>query len=187
MNRRFTLVQALLIGFALGSSAQDTAPFPDPPKDVSSTAILANGQEPGKRLSIHGTVYRADSTTPYEHLVIYIYQTDASGVYNQKNRSWREPRLRGWVKTGAGGKYEIQTIKPGSYPGSRNPAHIHAIIKLPGRPPQWIDDYLFDGDPFLTDEQRQQPQREGRFSNVMKLTQASDGRLVATRDIVIED
>ncbi len=149
------LVRVASILSAFSANAQDSPPFPPPPDDISSTAVLATREESGERLLIRGTVYHADGTAPFKNLIIYLYQTDSSGVYNHVNRSWREPRLRAWLKTDDRGTYEIQTIKPGSYPGSRNPAHIHAIISLPGATPKWIDDFLFDGDPFLTAQQRQ--------------------------------
>jgi len=120
-------------------------------------------------------------------LIIYLYQTDRSGVYNHVNGSWREPRLHGWLKTGDRGEYVIQTIKPGSYPGSRNPAHIHAIVGFPGTSPKWIDDFLFDGDPFLTDQQRQESQANGKFANIIKLSRSGKNVLNGARDITIDD
>ncbi len=187
MNHLFTLVWGLSLICPNIAEAQDSAPVPGPPKDISSTTILATKHEPGERLLLRGTVYHADGASPYEDLVIYLYQTDASGVYNSKNRSWREPRLHGWIKTGAGGNYEIRTIKPGSYPGSRNPAHIHAVIKLPGKSPMWLDDFLFEGDPFLTDQLKRSARASGKFSNIVDLRHAGDSTLVGKRDIRIEE
>lgn len=187
MKRRFFLLQSALLFLSFSLHTQETPPFPPPPEGVSSTAIVAPSQEPGERLLIHGTVYHADGSTPYTNLIIYLYQTDSSGVYNHENRSWRTPRLRGWVKTGERGTYEIQSIKPGSYPGSRNPAHIHAIIKLPGREARWIDDFLFYDDPFIADEQRLASQAKGKFANIMRLEQNSEGHLLGRRDIKIEE
>jgi protocatechuate 3,4-dioxygenase beta subunit len=186
MNLKAALAAVVALA-ACTTFAQDSAPFPEPPAGVSSTVILAPENEPGERLVIRGTVYHADGRTPYAGLVIYVYQTDASGVYNTSNRSWREPRLRGWLRTGEGGVYEIRTIKPGSYPGSRNPAHIHAIIRLPGRSPEWIDDFLFAGDPFLTGRQNDEAASRGSFSNIVKLTRTGDGSSRGTRDIAVHD
>jgi protocatechuate 3,4-dioxygenase beta subunit len=75
---------------------------------------------------------------------------------------------------------------PGSYPGSRNPAHIHAVIKLPGKKARWIDDFLFDGDPFVTSDLQSISARQGKFANVMKVTREK-GRLTAQRDIKINE
>ncbi|MCY7352797.1 MAG: hypothetical protein LH606_19415, partial [Cytophagaceae bacterium] len=60
--------------------------------------------------------------------------------------------LRGWLKTDANGRYEINTIKPAPYPGGTEPAHIHAMVKAPNQTEAyWLHDFLFKGDPFLTD------------------------------------
>lgn len=165
--------------------AQEVPPFPDPPADVSSTARLAPGNEPGERLEIHGTVFEQDGTTPIPGFLLYLYQTDASGVYNKKSGSWRTPRLHGWVRTDSQGRYTIFTIKPGSYPGGRTPAHIHAIVQLPGSDPSWLDSFLFEGDRFLPATDSNRTSAEGTFSNVMKIVRGEDGTLHGIRNIRI--
>jgi protocatechuate 3,4-dioxygenase beta subunit len=117
---------------------------------------------------------------------MYAYQTDATGVYAPGTNSSRNPRLKGQLKTGADGRYEIRTIKPGSYPGSRNPAHIHAHVTPPGGKEEWIDEFLFDGDPFLKDEDYRKFLRKGSFSSIVKLERGKDGILRGPRDIRIE-
>lgn len=166
-------------------TAQEIPPFPSPPANISETARLAPEDEPGERLVIAGTVYQSDGKTPYTGLVLYLYQTDASGVYNKTDNSWMRPRLHGWVKTDKNGRYKVNTIKPGSYPGSRNPAHIHAIVRLPDEQPQWIDDFLFEGDPFLSERDLKQFANQGRFSSIMKIAKEPDGLLRYERDIRI--
>ena len=170
----------------LNLHAQEVPPFPAPPKDFSATTMVAPAGEPGERLVITGTAYKADGKTPFASIVLYVYQTDASGVYNKTDGSWQRPRLRGWVKTDRNGKYKINTIKPGSYPNSKNPAHIHAIAQLPGEQPKWIDDFLFDGDPYLSERDRKQSADLGRFSHIMKTWREPDGLLRAERDIVLK-
>jgi protocatechuate 3,4-dioxygenase beta subunit len=148
-------------------------------------ATLVTADEPGEKLIISGTVYAEKGGTPLPGFVLYLYQTDATGVYNTTDGSWQGPRIRGWVRTDSDGKYEIRTIKPGSYPGSRNPAHIHVIVKPPGKDPDWIDDFLFEGDPFLTDKDRGRLKGEETFSPVMKVTRDESGMLHCRRDIMI--
>jgi len=174
-----------VILFVTLTQAQEEAPFPPAPQDVSSTATIVSKDEPGEQLVITGTVYRSDKKTPYERLVLYFYQTDATGVYNKTNGSWKEPRLRGWVKTDAKGRYEIHTVRPGSYPGSRNPAHIHVIISLPGEKARWLDDFLFEGDPYVRSEDLRKTAKAGSFSNIMKVTRDQDNILRCVRDFVI--
>ena len=128
--------------------SQESAPFPPPPSDVSPVVTLVTADEPGERLIVDGIACSGDGRTPLPGFVLYLYQTDATGVYNKTDGNWQRPRIRGWVRTDSNGKYEIRTIKPGSYPGSRNPAHIHVIVKPSGKDPDWIDEFLFDGDPF---------------------------------------
>lgn len=178
---------AFLIGTAVPGclSAQDRAPFPDPPEKVSSSSMLVTKDEPGEPLTIVGTVYKADGKTPYADLIMYVYQTDITGVYNKQDGNWQRPRIHGWVQTDEKGKYKIRTIKPGSYPRGRNPAHIHAIVKLPGESAKRIDDFLFEGDPYLTAELKDKSSL-GSFSPVMKTYKEKDGMMVGVRDIVIK-
>lgn len=166
--------------------AQEVPSFPDPPADVSSTAMLAPRNEPGERLEIHGTVYEQDGTTPIPGFILYLYQTDASGVYNKKSGNWRDPRLHGWVRTDSQGRYTILTIKPGSYPGGRTPAHIHAVIRLPESAPRWLDSFLFQGDKLLSPQDLKSAADEGKFSNVMKIVHGEDGTLHGVRNIRIK-
>ncbi|MBX2989818.1 MAG: hypothetical protein KF749_01475 [Bacteroidetes bacterium] len=171
---------------AASSYSQEAAPYPPAPDNVLSVTTLVAKDEPGAKLVITGTAYKADGKTVYPDLVIYLYQTDATGVYNTADGNWQRPRIRGWVKTDDKGRYEIRTIKPGSYPRSRNPAHIHAIVRLPDEKPKWIDDFLFEGDEFLSERDVQRAAKSGTFSNIMKATIDNDGTLRCTRSIVIQ-
>jgi protocatechuate 3,4-dioxygenase beta subunit len=183
-NRFFTLY-LIFVAFVSLADAKDEAPFPPPPKDVSSVATLVSENELGERLIITGTVFKADRKTPCPDFILYLYQTDATGVYNTTDHNWERPRIRGWIKTDKEGKYEIRTIKPESYPRGRNPAHIHVIVKVSGQKPNWIDNFLFDGDPYLSEQDNNLPAQQGDFSPVMKATKDKDGVLHCKRDIVI--
>jgi protocatechuate 3,4-dioxygenase beta subunit len=90
------------------------------------------------------------------------------------------------MRTNAEGRYEFRTIKPGSYPQSRNPAHIHAYVSGPGYPEYWIDEYHFIDDPFISEEQRKQDASKGSFASILKLEKGADGILRGTRDIKVE-
>jgi len=174
----------MFVSISLGN-AQEEAPFPTPPRNVSSIATLASEEEPGEPLVITGTVYRADGKTPFAGLALYFYQTDLSGVYNRTTGSWKNPRLHGWIRTDSEGRYQLKTIKPGSYPTGRNPAHIHVTVQLSGTRAQWLDSYLFEEDPYLTDSDRKQASVGGYFSPVLKLRRSSDGILRGRRNIAI--
>ena len=91
------------------------------------------------------------------------------------------------MRTRVDGLYEFSTSKPVSDPGRNIPAHIHAYVSAPGFPEYWIDEYVFEGDPFITEEARKKMYRgEGTFASVLKLTRGSDGVLRGIRDIQIE-
>ncbi len=117
-----------------------------------------------KGLAVSGVVFDAEGK-PASGVIIYIYHTDTTGVYPKKGKEegWarRHGYLRGWMKTNEKGEYKFFTLRPGSYPGSNTPAHIHATIKEPGKTAYWIDDFVFDDDPFLTAEERRKCRNRG--------------------------
>ncbi|RXK61451.1 intradiol ring-cleavage dioxygenase [Lacibacter luteus] len=138
---------------------------PTPFEKLESMVWLADWTLPGQKLAVNGTVYKADGKTPAEGVIIYIYHTDGNGIYPTKGdeKGWakRHGYLRGWMKTDKNGFYKFFTLRPGSYPNSKNPAHIHITIKEPGKQEYWIDEFVFDNDPFLTTEQRSRLQNRG--------------------------
>src|SRR6185312_2779693 len=85
---------------------------------------ICTDKEPGEPLIVSGTIYTPDGRTPLEGINLFVYQTDATGVYTTSGGNNRNTRLHGAMRTNAEGKYEFRTIKPASYPGSTNPAHI---------------------------------------------------------------
>ena len=130
-----------------------------------------------------------DGKTPAPGVIIYAHHTNAKGIYPKRGdeRGWgrRHGYLRGWVKTNADGQYRFETIRPGSYPNRRDPAHIHLIVKEPDRQEYWIDDVVFEGDPYVDEQYRASRQDRGG-SGIVRLTTDSSGTLVARRAIVLE-
>ena len=154
---------------------------------VPAKVTIVSDKESGTPLIISGTIYAPDGQTPLEGINLFVYQTDATGVYSTggNNGDNRDTRIHGVVRSGADGRYEFRTIKPGSYPASRNPAHIHAYVSGPNYPEYWIDEYHFADDPFVTDEVRTKA-GTGRFSSILTLTRGADGVLRGVRDIKVE-
>lgn len=90
------------------------------------------------------------------------------------------------MRTDTNGRYEFRTIRPGPYPGFTTPAHIHVHFFGPGRPEWFLPEYLFEGDPLIPARDRDQPDRLGTFSPVVRLTRGSDGSWQGQRDIRLE-
>jgi protocatechuate 3,4-dioxygenase beta subunit len=44
----------------------------------------------------------------------------------------RDPRLTGLLRSDVAGRYSFRTIRPGSYPGTQVPQHIHYEVAAPG-------------------------------------------------------
>ena len=111
-----TLVLAIAVTNSTRSIAQNgPPPTPPPPATVSSVGTIADANEPGDRLEISGQVFSPDGVTPAANVIVYAYQTDATGEYRNDPKT-RVARLHGWAKTDAQGHYAFHTIKPASYP-----------------------------------------------------------------------
>lgn len=156
---------------------------------LGSRARLARPGEPGQPLLIRGIVRRTDGRTPASDVVVYAYHTNPAGLYADgsgvSDASRLHGRFRGWIRTGADGRYEFRTIKPGVYPDRRGPAHVHLTIVEPGRRPYWIDSVVFEGEFGVTPAYAARQQRRGGHGTV-RLRPTDGGVLLAERNIVLE-
>ena len=114
---------------------------------LTSNIRIAALSEPGERLVLSGTVYRADGRTPATNVVLLAYHTDAKGIYPRRGSSDERGALQGRLQTDAKGRYRIDTIRPGGYPGRVDPAHIHLVLERPGKPDVYPPEIIFDDDP----------------------------------------
>ncbi|HEX8772961.1 MAG TPA: hypothetical protein VF735_05100 [Pyrinomonadaceae bacterium] len=162
--------------------------YEDMPRQPGWQTTIASAAEPGERMEISGSIYQVDGKTPAPNVILYVYHTDAKGYYtpspNATNLARRHGHLRGWLKTNAGGEYKFTTIKPASYPNSDIPAHIHPIVKEPDKNEYYIDEYVFDDDPFLTQEKRLRLENRGG-SGIVRLAKSSDGLWIGKRNIIL--
>lgn len=161
--------------------------FQDMPKTLGTDFRIAKESEAGTPLTISGRIFKHDGKTPAEGVIIYVYHTDAEGLYSPaKGSAAGNPHghLRGWARTGRDGRYSFTTIRPASYPNSRAPQHIHAIIKEEGIAPYWIDEYVFKDDPFV-DAAYEPAQQNRGGSGLITLTKTDDRTWKGSRDIVL--
>jgi protocatechuate 3,4-dioxygenase beta subunit len=127
------------------------------PPGATARIVLADSTRPGARLAVAGRVLGANGR-PIPGASIYAYQTDATGRYIPGGvgaQGSDTPQIFGFMRSDASGNYAFTTIKPGSYPDSRNPAHIHFEVSAPGHANR-IYEIVFEGDPFISDNFRAQ-------------------------------
>ena len=148
-----TFFAAAIAAASIGIQAQ--TPHVAPP-DAPSTARAAPPREPGTPLSVSGVVVGPDAA-PIPGASMYVYQTDAEGYYGVKPESdSSRPRLKAFLRSDARGAWAFETIRPGSYPNSRAPAHIHFEVTATGFAPRFFE-IVFEGDPFVTADMRRNP------------------------------
>lgn len=144
---------------------------------LTSNVRIAALSEPGDRLLLSGTVYRHDGRTPAANVVLLAYHTNAQGIYPKKDGDQRGT-LQGRLRTDAKGRYRIDTIRPGGYPRSEAPAHIHLVYQPEGKPEVYVDEVVFD------DDSRTDGVRGRKGFAVVKVARR-DGVWTATHDIVL--
>jgi protocatechuate 3,4-dioxygenase, beta subunit len=160
---------------------------PIPFEKLSWIDTLPDYNEPGPKLVVSGIVYKPDGKTPAKDIVLYVYHTDQSGKYtnrnNEKGYAGKNGYIKGWIKTNAKGEYKFYTLKPAPYPGSNIPAHIHPVIKEPGINEYYIDEYLFEDDPFLTRAEKNRQEKRGGNGIIRTTTEGTV--FYASRDIYL--
>ena len=158
------------------------------PQNIKSIDTCPAWQQPGQKLLVIGTIYKPDGKTPAPNVILYYYHTDVYGKYPNSqildSRVARHGYMRGWIKTNSQGHYAIYTVRPASYPNTQIMAHIHPAIKEPQlEHPYYIDEWVFDDDPFLTNAKRGNMSNRGG-SGILKTT-LKDGIQVARHDIIL--
>lgn len=103
---------------------QTAGPFykPDSPRRTS----LLEPKMRGTRIVLTGTVLSTDCK-PVPGALVDVWQADDAGVYDNTGY-----RLRGHQFTDDRGRYRLETIVPGLYPGRTR--HFHINVQAPNRP-----------------------------------------------------
>ena len=89
-------------------------------------ASLIDGAANGERLALGGRVLDS-RCQPIAGVLLDFWQADASGDYDNAGM-----RLRGHQFSDATGRYRLDTVVPGLYPGRTR--HLHVRVQAPGGP-----------------------------------------------------
>lgn len=175
---------AFLFVLALSLFTQPHAPTVAE-KNAPSKITITTKEEPGERLTVSGIVFGADGKTPLSNASVYVYHTDATGRYTPgATDDNRNPRLRGYLRTDAQGRYEYSTIKPAPYPGDGPPAHIHYHVNAPGYRER-VFEIVFEGDPKISNNIRASAAQTDSAFSIRKLTRTAQGVWHCTQDVTL--
>lgn len=138
--------------------AQTPGPFFKPQSPLRAS-LLEPGM-PGTKIVVEGTVLTTDCK-PVPKALLDFWQADARGEYDNSGF-----RLRGHQFTDDAGRYRLESIVPGIYPGRTR--HFHVRVQAPGRRVLTTQLY-FPGEA--------ENQRDGIFDRdlVMKVRDAENG------------
>ena len=103
---------------------QTAGPFFSP--ETPERRSLLEPEMPGTRLIVTGYVYGTDCQ-PIPGALLDFWQADDAGIYDNEGY-----RLRGHQFADEDGRFELETIVPGLYPGRTR--HIHVIAQAPEQP-----------------------------------------------------
>ena len=103
---------------------QTAGPFYTP--DTPERRSLLESEMPGTRLFVSGYVYSTECQ-PVPGALLDFWQADDAGVYDNQGY-----RLRGHQFADEDGRFELETVVPGLYPGRTR--HIHVIAQAPEQP-----------------------------------------------------
>ena len=160
----------MLVGLVTGSLMSAAAPgggaalaqqAAERPRTASITIPPAG--EPGVALTVEGRVLLKNGA-PASGVDVYVYQTDARGYYSPEGRDERNPRLKGYLRTDDQGRYQLRTIRPGPYPNSGPPAHIHYEVTSATGVQRF--ELVFEGDARLTEAIRREAAAHGEYTAV---------------------
>lgn len=119
------------------------------PANAPSRGVIAGTDEPGPRLVVTGRTL--EGTRPVAGVSLFVFHTDVEGLYAPNvSTQYGElhPRLHVALRTDADGRYQFDTIRPGSYGSPAGPSHVHFVVQARGYQPLLIA-LQFDDDPVV--------------------------------------
>ena len=162
-------VTAIVLLGCVGVFQQPTGP---------ASIRICPAEEPGERIVFAGRILDHRGA-PISGAAVQAYNTGRDGLYCPRGTGSRMPRIRGTALTDADGRFRIETVMPGSYPGTAEPAHIHVAVLAPVHHVKFVG-YLFEGDRFITAEHRREAERRNDAERdgetvIVKLEPGGDG------------
>lgn len=109
----------------LQTPAQTAGPYYTPNSPKRASLIEPGG--PGRRLILAGRVVTT-ACRPVSGALLDVWHCDAAGRYDNQGY-----RFRGHLFADGSGRYRLETIVPGLYPGRAR--HIHIRVQAPGGQP----------------------------------------------------
>ena len=148
-------------------------------KHVKASHIqLVDTLEPGRRIRLAGRVVDMLTGKSLPGALMQLFHTDASGEYRpgmDAGGGAGNPRLWGYLRTDAEGRFTVDTIMPERYTNSGVPRHVHYRVWAEGYP-QLKSECFFDSDPLLSEKTRKSAPK--RNFPIVKLKRDADRRMV---------
>lgn len=197
MIRRAILYASILVSHLLiagtiraQSSPDDAACQPPAAPTAALRAVvnLATAGEPGEPMELV-LRFRSAVGTPLRGLLVYVYHANAAGLYVPATGATGCLRFHGalhaWARPDSNGMVTVRSIRPGSYPRSTEPAHVHVVVQFPDRRGFYLNDVMFADDPRLTPAIRAAQQAPGG-TGIIRAVRDASGVWRATRDVVLQ-
>jgi protocatechuate 3,4-dioxygenase beta subunit len=121
---------------------------------------IVTSSETGQRIRIKGVMLDKKDKSPLANQLFYFYHTMSSGYYGENTD---KAKLFGYLRTNKNGTFEIQTIKPGGYPGEKFPAHVHVEVYGPEGQAIFGTEFQFADDPRMDKEMEATSLRHGNL------------------------
>lgn len=151
----------------------------EPYKEIA--VAMCPEDEPGEKLEFYGRVLD-EHGNPLPKASVIAYNTDATGLYVPRGSTSRTPRINAVAVTNADGWYRFRSIRPGGYPNSDDPQHIHLHIDAAVHQHTYRT-LWFEDDPRLTPVKRRSLDRE---TVIVPLRKRDDGVWTTRFDVRLE-